>query len=414
MKSPVSVALAGAGGYGALYLDALLDDARAEQVRLVGVVEPRSQACPRLDDLRRRGCAVHATLQSLFDSVTPDLLVIAAPTHFHARMTCAALARGVNVLCEKPLAGSLADALHVAKVQHSSRAFAAIGYQWSFSAAVQLLKRDIMHDVLGRPLRMRSIASYPRGVAYYTRNDWAGRIVSAAGDSVMDSPVNNATAHFLHNMLYLLGPTREISATPRSVQAELYRANDIENYDTAAIRCEAEEGVELLFYTTHVEPRSIGPAFVLEFTRATVTYDARTGTNIVARFADGRVREYGNPDIDRFQPLWQCVEATRTGTAIACGVDAAMAQTLCMSAAQRLPIVEFPRSLHRPALAGDDPMIAIDGLGDVLEHCYADGVLPSEMADVSWAQPAHVLPLHAAPAASHAQRHAADGVALPA
>ena len=96
MKSPVSVALAGAGGYGALYLDALLDDARAEQVRLVGVVEPRSQACPRLNDLRRRGCAVHATLQSLFDSVTPDLLVIAAPTHFHARMTCAALARVPN------------------------------------------------------------------------------------------------------------------------------------------------------------------------------------------------------------------------------------------------------------------------------------------------------------------------------
>jgi hypothetical protein len=153
---------------------------------------------------------------------------------------------------------------------------------------------------------------------------------------------------------------------------------------------------------------------VLEFTRATVTYDARTGTNIVARFGDGRVREYGNPDIDRFQPLWQCVEATRTGAAIACGVEAAMAQTLCMSAAQRSPIVEFPTTLYRPALAGDDPMIAIDGLGDVLERCSSQGVLPSEMAEVSWAQPARVAHVYTAPVARPAHRPADDGIALPA
>ena len=29
--------------------------------------------------------------------------------------------------------------------------------------------------------------------------------VSAGGLSVYDSPVNNATSHFLHNMLFLLG-----------------------------------------------------------------------------------------------------------------------------------------------------------------------------------------------------------------
>jgi hypothetical protein len=61
-------------------------------------------------------------------------------------------------------------------------------------------------------------------------------LLGHAGLGIFDSPANNATAHFLHNMFYLLGATRETSAAPAVVQAELYRANAIENFDTAAIR----------------------------------------------------------------------------------------------------------------------------------------------------------------------------------
>ena len=43
------------------------------------------------------------------------------------------------------------------------------------------------------------------------------------GNPIFDSPVSNACAHYLHNMLYVLGPTRETSAMPARVQAELTR-----------------------------------------------------------------------------------------------------------------------------------------------------------------------------------------------
>src|SRR5690606_38863553 len=89
-----------------------------------------------------------------------------------------------------------------------------IGYQWSFSAAVQRLKRDIMSGVLGAPRRLKSMALWPRDEGYYRRNGWAGRRTSPTGEPVMDSPVNNACAHFLHNMLYVLGPRADRSARP--------------------------------------------------------------------------------------------------------------------------------------------------------------------------------------------------------
>ena len=49
------------------------------------------------------------------------------------------------------------------------------------------------------------MVSFPRPLSYFKRNDWAGHLRTPAGEDVLDSPLNNATAHYLHNMLYVLG-----------------------------------------------------------------------------------------------------------------------------------------------------------------------------------------------------------------
>ena len=99
--------------------------------------------------------------------------------------------------------------------------------------------------------------------SYYNRNDWAGRIKSDSGEWVLDSPANNAMAHYLHNALYVLGETPTTSARPISVQAELYRANPIENYDAAVLRVMTDKNVEVLFYGAHTVPDEAHPTFCL-------------------------------------------------------------------------------------------------------------------------------------------------------
>ena len=47
-------------------------------------------------------------------------------------------------------------------------------------------------------------------------------------------------------MFFILGSGNSSDAYPAAVQAELYRARDIENYDTAALRCWTQGGVEIL------------------------------------------------------------------------------------------------------------------------------------------------------------------------
>jgi predicted dehydrogenase len=327
-----------------------------------------------------------------------DLVILATPIHLHAEQTCLALAHGSHVLCEKPLCATVPEARQMIAAEQASDKFVAIGYQWSFSEAIQALKHDIMTGELGRPLRFKARILWPRWQAYYRRNRWAGRIKTDDGRWVLDSPVNNATAHYLHNLFYLLGPSRETSTQPTSVQAELYRANAIENYDTAALRCQTEAGVELLFYTAHPVCQTVNPIFDLEFEAATVSYAADGPGEIIATFNNGTEKNYGDPFADNTRKLWQSVAATRRRATLPCGPVAAMAQTVCMNGAQAsMPtIVDFPADLI--TTEGDRGWVA--GLEEILTDCYQRNILPSERAssgggNISWAKAGQVIDLQA-------------------
>jgi hypothetical protein len=190
-------------------------------------------------------------------------------------------------------------------------------------------------------------------------------------------------------MLYLLGATRETSAAPAVVQAELYRANAIENFDTAAIRCHTACGVEVLFYTSHAITERRGPRSRFEFELAHVDFDTAGSGEFVARFRDGRVKYYGHPNFDRHEKIWQAVDSVRTGKPIACGIAAAMPHAMCVAAAQESAgeIEDFPQRLRRVIGYDGDATVTIDGLGEQLIECYEREILPSEHPELTWARP---------------------------
>ena len=392
----VSVVAVAIGGYAANYIKLLLDEGPKRNVRLVGAVDPTAQRQPMAEELKQRGVPIYDDLASFYADHSADLAVIASPIHMHAPQTCEALAAGSHVLCEKPLAATIQDARRMADAQAAAGRFVAIGYQWSFSPAIQSLKADILAGRLGRPVRLRTLVLWPRRRSYYRRNDWAGCVKSPDGRWVLDGPAGNATAHFLHNMFYVLGDDVRTSAAPVDVQAELYRANDIANYDTAALRCRTEAGAELLFYTTHATSTERGPIFQYEFENATVVYDGDAAEgNIVASFTDGAEQAYGDPGADNMAKLWRAVDCVRTGDSPPCTIAAATPHTLCMDGAQEShrPVAEFPAEAVEVAAFGEDTLTFVPGLAEHLTQCYDRGTLPGELGGVDWASPGEVVDL---------------------
>jgi predicted dehydrogenase len=275
----------------------------------------------------------------------------------------------------------------MAEAERRTGRWAAVGYQWSFSRAVQDLKTDIMSGRFGRPLRLRCLYPWPRDLAYYGRNDWAGRKRDGSGGWVLDSPANNAMAHDLHNMFYLLGPGPAESARPAFVQAELYRAYPIENFDTAAARITTEFGTEVLFYVSHVSASDPGPVFEFEFESGTVHGRGR-GVSLRGRFADGTETDYGSPDAEPLRKLDLALAEARTDRPPVCGIAAATSQTLCLNGMQDSSpdIAPFPADVVERRGVGPAERLVVTGLDEALTACYEGRRLPSEIG-LAWARP---------------------------
>ncbi len=399
MADVIRVALVGIGGYGQAYVECFLHDVVQAGAELVGAVDPFARKSAYYEDLKSRRVQGFDDLDGLLAEQPVDLVVLSSPIQWHMPQTCLALEHGVAVLCEKPAAGTIQDVRRMIAAEAKAGRPVGVGYQWSYSETIQHLKRDIMSGVFGRPKRLRTMVCWPRPHAYFQRNKWAGALRDADGRWILDSPVNNATAHYLHNMLYVLGETVGASAVPVSVEGELYRANGIENFDTGMLRCRTADGAELLYYATHAVDVNHGPVAIYEFEDATVCFGgAAEGDSVVATFQDGRRVEYGVPDARACIKLNHAIDRARTGEAMFCPPGAAAAQTLCMNGLQDSvdTVVEFPGEyVSDVAWRDGDRLTVVKGLDGVIATCFEAGKLPSEMGNIPWSRSGRLVDLKA-------------------
>ncbi|GGH85934.1 putative dehydrogenase [Pullulanibacillus pueri] len=388
MKQNVSIVLIGIGGYGDLYVQAILE--QKYNATLVGVVDIHPEKCPHYQQLIERHIPIFSSIEAFYKNSNADLAIISTPIHLHTSHTCYALEHGSHVLCEKPISPTVQDARKIIETQKTTGKYVAIGFNWSFTSSIQQLKQDIMEGAFGKAQQLKTIVLWPRNHSYFTRAPWAGRKWSNKGELILDSVASNATAHFLHNMFYLLGEDSNKSAPLKTVTAELYRANAIENFDTCAARIFTQDDVEVLFYASHAVTELLEPTFVYEFEKATLTYSK--GETITACFHNGDKKVYSDPEQQHFQKLPACIEAVSSGRATAlCGPEAAYSHILSINGMQdSVPdITTFPQNQIKD---DNGELTWVQGLSESFREAYNQGVLPSEM-NVSWANKGKTITL---------------------
>ncbi|MCG3181226.1 MAG: Inositol 2-dehydrogenase/D-chiro-inositol 3-dehydrogenase [Phycisphaerae bacterium] len=399
MGEPLQTVLCGIGGFGERYLGEFWGRPDVP-VRFVGFVDPfpeRAAFAGRIRDAGHAVHAVHADLEAFFAAGgRADLAIIASPIQHHAGQTLCALAHGCHVLCEKPLCATLDDARRMLAARDAAGRTVAVGYQMAYSDAAARFKADILAGDWGRPLACKCIAAAPRSREYYLRNAWAGRINDRVGRPVLDSPVNNANAHYLHLMLHLLGPAVARAAFPVRVQALLCRAHAIENYDTAFLAARLDNDVDLFFVTSHVGLRGQGRTqFEFAFERGRVRGDE--DGSLVGTFADGATRDYGRVLHFDQRKVNEVADAIAAGREAACGIESAMAHTLCVAAVQESgwPPADIPRSLVRKVDIEGHPWLQVAGMDEIMQQSYAAAALPSPSPVTPWLRPGRMIDLPA-------------------
>lgn len=380
----VGVVLVAVGGYGRLFLDELLNKGMDRKAQIRGVVQPHINKRPELAALlQEQKIPVFDSLEKFYAEQKADLAVIASPMQYHCQQTCTALENGSNVLCEKPACSTVQEAKIMAATAAATGRFAAIGYQLSFNESMLDLKRDILSGHFGKPIILKTLLLRPRSDKYYRRNSWAGKKIDEEGHTILDSVAHNAGSHNIHNMLFLLGKSLDSTVVPISVSAELYRANAIENYDTAAARIVTETGAEILFLGSHAVYKTSAKKFEYRFEKGIVYYDPEDSLDLIAVMSDGSRKRYGDPEAAPEKKLWTCVSATRGEAAIPCGIVAATAEVICISGMQDSTpeIREFPKESIMVGASpdSDEKFVFISGLDGIMKDCYEKEVLPNEL-----------------------------------
>lgn len=111
-RDPIGVALVGAGYFARFQLDAWR---RLDGARLVAVCDrdPATHAHVRSVD---RELPVYGEMKAMLDAQTPNLVDIATPPDTHLALVKEAAARGINIICQKPLAPTRESALQLVEV----------------------------------------------------------------------------------------------------------------------------------------------------------------------------------------------------------------------------------------------------------------------------------------------------------
>jgi len=293
MKTPVSVVQVGSGGFAASHLKKLLDPEMAEHLKLVGVVDPYAINSPhynRFKDL----VPVYNDLTGFYAENSASLAFIATPIHLHFQQCMTAMENGSHVLCEKPLVPTLSQLELLAAKSKSTGKMLGVAFQWCYSAVMLNIKERVLAGEFGKPLNLKSLVAWPRGWSYFSRS-WAGKLKTSDGELVHDSVISNAAAHYLQNMLFLLGPSMAESAELTDIAVECYRANDIETFDTVALRGQASDA-DIFITASHAINYNLPHPlmdYAFENARILISFCEQDGRCVI-HHKDGRVEDMGS------------------------------------------------------------------------------------------------------------------------
>ncbi|HIJ64628.1 MAG TPA: Gfo/Idh/MocA family oxidoreductase [Candidatus Hydrogenedentes bacterium] len=389
----LSACIIGVSGYGEIHYRDLMREVAAGRATVLGAtVINQVEEAEKCADLKGLGCELFSDYEAMFERLARriDLCLIPTGLPLHAPMTIAALGVGANVLVEKPAAPTIQEVRAMEAAERAAGRFVAVGYQDIYAAETMQIKERLVSGRLGRIECIKVKADWPRDTVYFTRNAWAGKL--KLGDRwVLDSPFNNALAHYVNLACFWAGKTARASAQIASVEAELYRAQPIESCDTACIRAVTADDVPIYFFATHSGTALWGPEILVRCEHGSA-YWGRGTAHIT--FADSKVEELSVDEWEtRAAVVGHAVTHIANPDTFICSLDIARAQTICVNGAHESSAIhQLDDALITRYPDGDAVATVIHDIDDIIHRAFDEEKLFSELG-VPWAKPGEKVPM---------------------
>jgi predicted dehydrogenase len=207
--------------------------ALGEQVEVAAVADVRAEAA---EDTARRNQipCVYTDPQKMLDEVRPQIVSVCTPNVYHRPWTIAALRAGAHVMCEKPVATTLADAKEMFDVAAAQQKLLYVAQSLRFYRKFATAKELAEGGRLGEPyyasvrlIRRRGVPSW--GMFHIKEHNAGG-------------PMFDLGVHAIDLVLWIMG-------NPRVVAVSGMACTKIANRDEGLLTSVAESGAPVGLFT---------------------------------------------------------------------------------------------------------------------------------------------------------------------
>lgn len=187
---PLNVALLGCGAVAQLYYaPALAELERHAIVKVAAVLDPDTDSVAHVQRTLPR--AVRVVRVGDLPALGVGLAIVASPPRFHAAQTLELLAAGVAVLCEKPMATTVAEGEAMIEAARQARRPLAVGLFRRFFPATQTIRDVLARGVLGDIQSFHCFEGGPlhwpaRSAAFFQKAGLQGGVLLDIGIHLLD------------------------------------------------------------------------------------------------------------------------------------------------------------------------------------------------------------------------------------
>jgi predicted dehydrogenase len=213
-----------------------------DRFTLVAVCDPdETRSAP----VAERTSAEVLSFDELLQRDDIEIVHLCTPPSMHLHQCLAALTAGKQVVCEKPLVGSLADIDQLIEVEASSAGQLMPIFQYRYGNGLQQVKALVDGRIAGRAYTSSVEVAWRRRADYYAV-PWRGRRDTEFGGVLLSQGM-----HALDMLTYIVGSPRRVFCRTTT------RVNPIEVEDCAAASLEMHDGSLATISATLGSPEEI-------------------------------------------------------------------------------------------------------------------------------------------------------------
>lgn len=128
--------------------------------------------------------------KEMLEAERPELVAIATESGKHAAIALDCIAAGCNVIIEKPIALSIADADAIVKAGKDKSVVVCANHQNRFNKSVQYIRKALEEGRFGKLSHGSAVVRWNRGKPYYDQASWRGTWAQDGG-CLMNQCIHN-------------------------------------------------------------------------------------------------------------------------------------------------------------------------------------------------------------------------------